>query len=59
MDDIQTAINEAVKNGRLDILIDFHRKYKNQCPWDSQTCYYAAEEGHLECLKYLHKNGCP
>lgn len=28
MDDIQTAINEAVKNGRLDILIDFLENIK-------------------------------
>ena len=22
-------------------------------------CALAAERGHLECLKYLHENGCP
>ena len=25
--------------------------------WDKYTASYAAKEGHLECLKYLHKNG--
>ena len=24
-----------------------------------QTTWAAAKNGHLECLKYLHKNGCP
>ena len=59
MDNIREAINQAVKNGRLDILMDFHKKYKNKCPWDSQTCANAALNGHLDCLKYAHENGCP
>ena len=29
------------------------------CPWDKWTCRAAAENGHLECLKYAHENGCP
>ena len=24
-----------------------------------QTTWAAVRNGHLECLKYLHKNGCP
>ena len=24
-----------------------------------KTCEYAAYNGHLECLKYAHENGCP
>ena len=24
-----------------------------------RTCSYAAEGGHLECLKYAHEKGCP
>ena len=29
------------------------------CPWDEETCEYAATKGHLEVLKYAHENGCP
>jgi len=27
--------------------------------WDENACDAAAYGGHLECLKYLHENGCP
>ena len=27
--------------------------------WISSTCAVAAHEGHLTCLEYLHKHGCP
>jgi hypothetical protein len=27
----------------------------NECPIDVSACAYAAENGHLECLKYLHE----
>ncbi len=23
------------------------------------TCRYAAENGHFDCLRYAHENGCP
>jgi hypothetical protein len=32
--------------------------WENGCAWDPTTTQYAAEEGHLECLKYAHKNLC-
>ena len=58
-DYIEEAVNEAAADGRLDILIDFHRIYKNKCYWYEKTCSIAAEYGHLDCLKYLYVNGCP
>ena len=27
--------------------------------WDNWTCYIVVINGHLECLRYLHENGCP
>jgi hypothetical protein len=32
---------------------------ENDCPWDYQTCWYAAMGGHLEVLKWARKNDCP
>lgn len=28
-------------------------------PWDEKTCYYAADEGNVECVLWAIKNGCP
>ena len=28
-------------------------------PWTKYVSYCAAAEGHLDCLKYAHENGCP
>ena len=36
----------------------FEIPFENGCPWNEETCFYAAENGHLECLKYAHENGC-
>ena len=33
--------------------------YENECPWDEQTCEWAARGGHLDVLKYAHENECP
>ena len=33
--------------------------HENGCHWDEDTTFFAAENGHLECLKYAHENGCP
>ncbi len=34
------------------------RANENGCPWDEWACREATRDGHLECLKYLHENGC-
>ena len=31
----------------------------NGCPWDANTCYVAADSGHLEVLQLARVNGCP
>jgi hypothetical protein len=47
---------EAARIGDLGRLKWAH---EHGCPWDEDTCVYAACNGHLECLKYAHMNGCP
>ena len=34
-------------------------KRTNDCENGCDTCANAAENGHLECLKYAHEHGCP
>ena len=44
--------NVAAGQGNLDML-----KYcvANECPINTDACALAAENGHLECLRYLHE----
>ena len=32
---------------------------ENNRDWSEDTCTYAAYNGHLPALQYLHENGCP
>ena len=47
------AINVAAYQGNLEMV-----KYcvANECPINEYACAYAAENGHLECLKYLRED---
>ena len=48
------SCDECARSGNLaKIESDFHND------WDETTCRIAAENGHLDILKYLHENGCP
>jgi hypothetical protein len=31
----------------------------NGCPWNEETCSFAAVGGHHDVLKWAIKNGCP
>ena len=48
----QDTIYAAAYQGNLEMV-----KYcvANECPINEEACVYAAKNGHLECLKYLHE----
>jgi hypothetical protein len=64
----QIARHEQIFNG-LNLLHNYNMKtitlskmqYLRQmgCQWNKWTTAYAAENGHLDCLKWAHENGCP
>ena len=49
--DVRT-IFAAIKQGNVEML---QYCYENGCPTHHTVCRRAAEDGHLECLKYLHE----
>ena len=51
-----TDIYDAVKKGDLVRLKIF---CENEKFLFKGLCNLAAKNGHLECLKYAHENGCP
>ena len=51
-------IEDAAKVGSIEVI----EWAKTKGLWIRPSvwaCVYAATNGHLECLKYLHENGCP
>ena len=52
---INNLSNICSSHGYLDLLIYIH-KYGNSYYWDIDTFMLAAENGNLECLKYLNEN---
>ena len=31
----------------------------NGCQWNTNTCHYAVDKGHMEVLRWVRANGCP
>ena len=46
----------AARNGHLPALQYLH---ENGCPWDWDTCYYAADNERWDCLQYAVDNKAP
>ena len=52
-------IDQAAKEGDLTLLILLHKQNNRRNEFTTKTSALAAEGGNLDCLKYLHENGCP
>jgi hypothetical protein len=52
-----SACEVAAEVGHLDVL-KFLRARDPPCPWGPRVAAGAAANGNLECLKWLHENGC-
>ena len=50
------SCHHASKQGKLAMLQYLH---ENKRTFDEWTCFYAAENGHLDCLVYAVEHGCP
>ena len=46
----------AAVNGHLEVLQWLRA---NGCPWNANTCAWAARNGHLELMNWARVNGCP
>ena len=60
-------IKWAVTQGIIDQYVCTHGRADQRChrclyeklrEWNGMSCNIAAANGQLECLKYLHRNGC-
>jgi hypothetical protein len=47
---------EAAERGDLKLLKWLH---KHECPWDANTCDWAAIKGRLDILQWVREHGCP
>ena len=57
VEDTQKVLQqEAAAKGQLEVLQWLHA---NGCPWNADTCAWAAKGGHLEVLQWARENGCP
>lgn len=52
----EMVYSEAARTGDVSIL---NYLKTLSCARDISACVLAAKMGHLECLKYLHQDGCP
>ena len=55
--DWEKVCHDAARRGSLRLLMWLRENHRAW--WNADTCYYAADHGHLPALQYLHENGCP
>ena len=53
---VRTRALYAAGYGHLPALKYLH---ENGCPWDGNTCFYAAERKRWDCFQYTVDNKCP
>ncbi|ATZ80083.1 ankyrin repeat/DNA polymerase domain-containing protein [Bodo saltans virus] len=51
--------DDSYKNENGELYDFYENMLKITCFGKCKDCANAASKGHLECLKYLHENGCP
>lgn len=57
-----SLLKRIVSRGDLFLLQRIHTNYKKlkvAIPWTFGTAAIAAKNGNIDCLKYLHEQGCP
>ena len=47
---------DAASGGHLEVL---RWAREHHCPWNSETCLFAATFGHLEVLQWAREHHCP
>ena len=53
------AFEHAAVRGSVRLLKWMRENDWSGADWSADICKYAAGNGHLPALKYLHENGCP
>jgi hypothetical protein len=53
----KNVCDDAASRGSVRLLK--WARENNRLVWSTRTCTYAAINGHLPALQYLHENGCP
>ena len=56
--DQSKLMDKAAGGGQL-LAVQMLRRFDPPCPWHAQTCIWAAQEGHIEVLKWLRQPGKP
>lgn len=56
---IQYFLDRSYCKNRIHLIAKYGSLKWLKYAWNSQTYEIAAENGHLDCLQYVHEKGCP